>query len=212
MDAHYGLITSIQPHPSPSHKYKNLFLTSSLDWTVKLWNVHHLSEPIYEFYSPSCDYVSDVQWSPVHPAVFVTLTSTGKLNLWNLAKSVTEPVDSITVIAEEDANSLSGKLAATSIKTTLGGSHSSNPVALNKAMWAQDGLSLYVGDSAGVTHRIKLQQSFAIPSPAEESKLEMVLLAGSQANEAKETQKQADAKGEGAASYVEEDSLDHIDH
>ncbi len=102
MDAHYGLITSIEPHPSRSNKYKHLVLSSSLDWTVKLWDLKNFAQPLIEFFTPSYDYVCDVQWSPVHPAVFVTVTSGGRIALWNLSKSSTEPVDSINVVNDTE--------------------------------------------------------------------------------------------------------------
>ena len=30
------------------------------------------------------DYVYDVQWSPIHPALFASVDGMGKLDLWNL--------------------------------------------------------------------------------------------------------------------------------
>ena len=30
------------------------------------------------------DYIYDVQWSPIHPALFATVDGMGKLDLWNL--------------------------------------------------------------------------------------------------------------------------------
>lgn len=62
------------------------------------WTLSNLSTPIYEFFTPSYDYVCDTQWSPVNPAIFVTITSGGTLSLWNLAKSTMEPVDTFTVL------------------------------------------------------------------------------------------------------------------
>ena len=32
------------------------------------------------------DYIYDVQWSPIHPAVFAAVDGMGKLDLWNLNK------------------------------------------------------------------------------------------------------------------------------
>lgn len=40
-------------------------------------------QPLYSF-EDSGDYVYDVQWSPIHPAVFATVNGLGRLDLWNL--------------------------------------------------------------------------------------------------------------------------------
>ena len=38
------------------------------------------------------DYVLDVKWSPIHPAVFASIDSEGRLNLWNLNQDTESPV------------------------------------------------------------------------------------------------------------------------
>lgn len=55
-------MTALQPHPNRTNKYKNLVLTSSLDWSIKLWNLTNFSEPVFEFFTSSYEYVCDVQW------------------------------------------------------------------------------------------------------------------------------------------------------
>ncbi len=126
-----------------------------------------MSEPLFEFLSPTCDYVCDVQWSPVHPALFVTITSTGKVTLWNLSKSTTEPIDTISLFNSDDyGHNHSSKV----------GVKVSNPIALNKALWSKDGQQILIGDSAGVIHKIKVQSMYAVPSQGEENKFELVLL------------------------------------
>ena len=39
--------------------------------------------PLYSF-EDNGDYVYDVEWSPIHPALFATVDGTGRLDLWNL--------------------------------------------------------------------------------------------------------------------------------
>jgi dynein intermediate chain, cytosolic len=70
--------------------FSDLFLTSSVDWTVKLWRAKSKSSttvqnvaPIYSF-EEADDYVYDVKWHPQHPAVFGTVDGSGKFDLWNL--------------------------------------------------------------------------------------------------------------------------------
>lgn len=206
MEAHYGLITAIQQHPHSSNKYKNLVLTSSLDWTVKLWSLTDLTQPMYEFFSPTCDYVCDVQWSPAHPAVFITISSSGKLCLWNLCKSTTEPVDILSVLKDSEEINPNQSFSGSVITAAGGTTSSKNPqvavntytnkmvggqaVALNKAVWSKDGQFLLVGDSMGVLHRLKVHQSHIVPTMADENKLEMVLMTAVNRSEENDVKKE----------------------
>ena len=96
--AHKGLVSSIRPHCSPSKLYQSLLLTSSLDWTVKLWSLSSLAKPLFEFVTPAYDYVCDVQWSPDNSAIFSAITSSGRLILWNVAKSASPLLDEINIL------------------------------------------------------------------------------------------------------------------
>ncbi|TNN28504.1 Cytoplasmic dynein 1 intermediate chain 2 [Liparis tanakae] len=62
--------------------FSHLFVTSSFDWTVKLWSTKN-NKPLYSFEDNS-DYVYDVMWSPTHPALFACVDGVGHLDLWNL--------------------------------------------------------------------------------------------------------------------------------
>lgn len=88
-------------------------MTSSFDWTIKLWstklqNEQQLSVSVIllvavDFFHlllqyplqnktgfPLCslennsEYVYDVCWSPVHPAIFASADGEGKLDFWNI--------------------------------------------------------------------------------------------------------------------------------
>ncbi len=75
-------------------------------------------------FEPANDYVYDIRWSPVHPALFCTADGSGKLSIWNVNSADTEvPVAGIKV----------------------------SDRALNKVRWTLDGKRLIVGDSAGDT-------------------------------------------------------------
>ena len=72
--------------------FSDLFLTCSMDWTVKLWRARSVGEvstqpntvaPMYSF-DEADDYVYDVKWHPAHPAVFGTVDGSGKFDVWNL--------------------------------------------------------------------------------------------------------------------------------
>jgi WD40 repeat protein len=43
------------------------------------------NKPLYSF-EDNGDYVYDVAWSPIHPALFAAVDGTGRLDLWNLNK------------------------------------------------------------------------------------------------------------------------------
>ena len=42
-----------------------------------------LSKPLYSFENAT-DYVFDVKWSPIHPAVFASADAMGKVDIWNI--------------------------------------------------------------------------------------------------------------------------------
>jgi dynein intermediate chain len=72
-DCHFGMITSVSTKklkaPARSGIQKGflrgsggLFLTSGVDWTVKMWNPAYTDKPLLSLVSHSYDYMSDVQW------------------------------------------------------------------------------------------------------------------------------------------------------
>jgi dynein intermediate chain len=138
ISAHQGLITSIDMHPSRLPCYKNLFLTSSFDCSVKLWNLEVHDKPIVEINSSSFDYIVDVKWSPIGPSIFGMITSAGQLQIWDLSTSTTCPHDSIQLLhdtAGEEGNNR--KLEA-----------------LNKMKWSLDGRQIMVGGSRGAVFAV----------------------------------------------------------
>ncbi|CAO3609534.1 unnamed protein product [Cunninghamella blakesleeana] len=128
---HFGAITGLHFHPlSGPVDFSDLFLTSSVDWTVKLWRSKSVSKsstqqttisPLYSF-EHSDDYVYDVKWSPSHPALFGSVDGNGQFDLWNLNVNTEEPIVSTPVG--------SGK-------------------ALNKISWDKEGRKTAIGSSDG---------------------------------------------------------------
>jgi dynein intermediate chain, cytosolic len=90
---HSGPVMGLNFHPLIGPvDFSDLFLTCSVDWTVKLWRSKSLAKPststqtvspIYSF-DEADDYVYDVKWHPAHPAVFASVDGSGKFDLWNL--------------------------------------------------------------------------------------------------------------------------------
>ena len=167
-EGHYGPVTSLMFHPGHSHdglsgsdaamsddlgsladhsgRAKSLLLSSSVDWTVRLWShqprdgQHPLRE-VTSFRSAR-DYVYDVRWSPVNPGMFAYVDGSGWLHVWDVNVDMEEPV--------------------VKIQATDG-------CAAVKVRFAGDGKGLIVGDSMGVTHFFSL--NFAAPSPSSWLKL-----------------------------------------
>jgi dynein intermediate chain len=90
---HNGPVTGLHFHPLHGPiDFSDLFLTSSVDWTVKLWKSKSVAKPstsantvmpLYSF-EEADDYVYDVKWHPSHPALFGAVDGSGKFDLWNL--------------------------------------------------------------------------------------------------------------------------------
>lgn len=134
-DGHQGPITGISVNAVQGGiDFSHMFLTSSFDWTIKLWSLKD-TKPIYSF-EDNGDYVLDVKWSPVHPALFAAVDCSGRLDLWNLNQDTEVPAASVTV---------------------------EGMPALNKVSWTPSGLHVTVGDNLGRIHVYDVAENFAHP-------------------------------------------------
>ncbi|XP_075443413.1 cytoplasmic dynein 1 intermediate chain 1 isoform X4 [Ascaphus truei] len=146
-EGHMGPVTGINCHNAVGPiDFSHLFLTSSFDWTVKLWTTKH-NKPLYSF-EDNADYVSDVMWSPVHPALCACVDGMGRLDLWNLNNDTEVPTASTTI---EGAS------------------------ALNRVHWAQSGREVAVGDSDGRVWIYDVGE-FAVPHSDEWSRFARTLV------------------------------------
>nr|CAG4644687.1 EOG090X03UT [Leptodora kindtii] len=142
-EGHQGPIRGLDCHNSHGPiDFSHLFLTSSVDWTVKLWSMKE-NKPLYSF-EDNGDYVYDVAWSPIHPAVFATVDGMGRLDIWNLNQDTEVPVASVTV--------------------------EGNP-ALNRVKWTQSGMNVTVGDDNGKIWLFELGEHLAMPRADEWTRL-----------------------------------------
>ncbi|KAJ5073276.1 cytoplasmic dynein 1 intermediate chain-related [Anaeramoeba ignava] len=131
---HSGPITGIDFHNSAGNSsFLDLFVTSSMDWTVKLWSKNYQT-PLLSF-EESNEYVYDVQWSPIHPSLFASVDGAGYLFLWNPNINVEEPV----------------------IKTQV------SQHAINKLRFSTDGKKIITGDSDGVLTVLEINSDISIP-------------------------------------------------
>ncbi|KZW02880.1 dynein intermediate chain [Exidia glandulosa HHB12029] len=112
---HAGPVTGLHFHPLVgSIDFSDLFLTCSVDWTVKLWRSKSIAKPstalasvapLYSF-DEADDYVYDVKWHPAHPAIFGSVNGSGKFDLWNLNVDTEVPAVSTTVGTGKAINKL----------------------------------------------------------------------------------------------------------
>ncbi|XP_066977005.1 cytoplasmic dynein 1 intermediate chain-like isoform X26 [Macrobrachium rosenbergii] len=134
-EGHQGPVTGVSTHSTPGPiDFSHLFLTSSIDWTVKLWSVKE-TKPLYSF-EDNGDYVYDVAWSPIHPALFTSVDGTGRIDLWNLNQDTEVPTASTYV--------------------------EGNP-ALNRVSWTNSGTQITVGDDLGKIWIYDVGEQLAAP-------------------------------------------------
>ncbi|XP_007546528.1 cytoplasmic dynein 1 intermediate chain 2-like isoform X3 [Poecilia latipinna] len=134
-EGHHGPVTGIHCHTAAGPlDFSHLFVTSSFDWTVKLWSTKN-NKPLYSFEDNS-DYVYDVMWSPTHPALFACVDGIGHLDLWNLNNDTEVPTASVVVEGSP---------------------------ALNRVRWAHTGREIAVGDSDGRILVYEVGEQIAVP-------------------------------------------------
>ncbi|XP_076871317.1 cytoplasmic dynein 1 intermediate chain 2 isoform X2 [Brachyhypopomus gauderio] len=134
-EGHHGPVTGLSCHTATGPAdLSHLFVTSSFDWTVKLWSTRN-NNLLYSFEDNS-DYVYDVMWSPTHPALFACVDGAGHLDLWNLNNETEVPTATVTV--------------------------EGNP-ALNRVRWAGSGREVAVGDSEGRVHIYDVGEQIGVP-------------------------------------------------
>ncbi|KAL1243740.1 Cytoplasmic dynein 1 intermediate chain [Trichinella spiralis] len=146
-EGHFGPVVGIDSHSAVgSVDFSHLFLTSSFDWTVKLWNANE-SRPLCSFENNS-DYVFDVAWSPIHPALFACTDGEGRLDLWHLNRDTALPVACMQV---------------------------ENSPALNVLAWSKSGMQIVVGGDDGKTWVYDVNEQLACPTVNEWASLSATL-------------------------------------
>lgn len=121
-DEHEGPISSVSINNpnSECQALSGLVLSSSFDWTVKLWSANDGKESIRTF-EHSDDYVYDVSWNPSNPSVFATVNNEGSMDLFDLTRDMEKPTAHVKI----------------------------NSNSQNKCRWSGDGSMIVSGDSCG---------------------------------------------------------------
>ncbi|XP_067642053.1 cytoplasmic dynein 1 intermediate chain isoform X8 [Eurosta solidaginis] len=147
-EKHLGPVTGISTHYNQSSPdFGHLFLTSSIDWTIKLWSLKD-TKPLYSFEDNS-DYVMDVAWSPIHPALFAAVDGSGRLDLWNLNQDTEVPTASVLV---------------------------EGAPALNRVSWTPSGFHVTIGDDAGKLYVYDVTDHLAQPTRDDWSRFNATLI------------------------------------
>lgn len=104
---HAAPVMSLDFHPAKGQiDLGDLVLSSSVDWSVKLWKVRppaassttnvvgggasQVVEPLLDFARE--DLVYDARWSPVKPGVFALVDGAGSLEVWDVNVDIEVPV------------------------------------------------------------------------------------------------------------------------
>jgi dynein intermediate chain len=160
-EGHYGMVTSVATKSLKASARAGhskgflrgsggLFLSSGVDWTVKMWAPAYTDKPLLSLVSHSYDYMSDVQWSPAHPSLMATASSNGTVGLWNFALSLEEPITgSDGIVVEPDGGSGRG---------------------LNKLKWSSDGRRMLAA-SADRVHVLVLAEDVVRHKGDEDTKM-----------------------------------------
>ncbi|KAJ1958404.1 hypothetical protein GGI12_004744 [Dipsacomyces acuminosporus] len=156
--AHTAPINSISFHPPIASEFTDLFLTTSADWTTRLWRARPAAKPAstvptdikpLHVFDAFDDYVYDARWSPTHPAVFASVDGTGRLALWNLNQDIELPVQAVT---------------------------SSSGRALNKLAWDRHGRRIAAGGTDGTVYIYDVGDA-SVPRPDDHSRFSHVVSA-----------------------------------
>lgn len=141
---HQAPITSVDYNQVQGQiDFSHLFLSSSMDWTVKLWSTKEKTgKPLHSF-EDNFDYVYDARWSPINPALFATVDGQGRTDLWNLNNDTELPTASITT---------------------------ENNTALSKLIWTPSGNQIVTGDDQGKIYLYDVGEQLAQPKNDESLK------------------------------------------
>lgn len=135
-EGHQGPVTGVHSHSTiGAADFSSYFLSSSFDWTVKLWN--NKEKAAIHSFEDNSEYIYDARWSPIHPSLFATVDGSGRLDMWNLNFDTEAPAASTQV--------------------------GSGGVAVNKCRWHQSGVHIAMGDDEGGIHVYDVAETLATP-------------------------------------------------
>eukprot|EP00128_Syssomonas_multiformis_P012042 Colp12_sorted_trinity150504_noHs@2830 len=144
---HHAPLTGIDIHSaSGPMDFSDLVLTSSMDWSVKLWS--HKGKQALKSFEDFGDYVYAAKWSPTHPSVFATVDGRPALSIFNINQDT--EVAGATVMPESRA-------------------------ALNSLAWHSSGSSIAVGAADGRVYVYDLAEGLSSAGSGEWEGLQRTL-------------------------------------
>lgn len=146
-ELHCGPVTGLSCHAAPGPlDFSHVFASSSMDWSVKVCSSSARAVRPLSLERGS-EYVMDVAWSPLHPALLAAGDCSGRLDLWHVSAS-------------------DGHLPSASVSLRA---------AINRLAWTPSGQSLAAGDAAGTLHVFDLGERLAVPRADEWTRLARTL-------------------------------------
>jgi dynein intermediate chain len=154
--AHDAPISNLTVQPStactyaPPHLASTLLLSSSYDWTVKLWS-SPLTAPLATF-EGARDYVTDCAWHPINPALFVSADSTGCIDAWDLSNEWELPSYSFQIPIHKHGDTTDNLPiinSSTNATSTEASDRTHSHHAISRLRWNASGNWLAAGTSNG---------------------------------------------------------------
>lgn len=94
---HTGAVYGVKFSPF----WSDVFLSCSADWTVRIWN-HKDPHSLFSLHPTGlADSLNDICWSPNNSTVFSTVTGDGRVQVWDMATSMLDPVVSLSCREDE---------------------------------------------------------------------------------------------------------------
>ncbi|KAL8684585.1 MAG: hypothetical protein Q9218_008231, partial [Villophora microphyllina] len=188
--AHTAPVTSLDFHPARGAiDFGDLFLSTGLDWSIKLWKSRPASSASAaattssssanhsnaEIVSPLLDLaredvVYDAKWSPSKPGVFASVDGGGNLEVWDLTIDTEIPVARTT---PETSKQAQGGFGSAGLGMGM--------KSLNKVAWeaaGKEGKRIAVGGAAGVVTVFEVGSALAGESARTEEWTGMKRLVG----------------------------------
>ena len=93
----------------------------------------------------------DVQWSPIHPALFAAVDGTGRLDLWNLNNDTEVQIWTIFRLNARETHVLlpPNLHHFAPLQVPTASTHSESMTSLNRLRWTHSGHQIAVGDDDG---------------------------------------------------------------
>eukprot|EP00759_Apiculatamorpha_spiralis_P054521 PhF_6_TR6959/c0_g1_i2/m.10262/K10415/DYNC1I, DNCI; dynein intermediate chain, cytosolic len=161
VDGHNSPVTAVHCHPATSTddgEVSSLVVSSSLDWTCKLWYEERSQLTLLHTFNDYTEYVYDVKWSPTHSAILASADGNGIVSLWNLARQWNMPLGRYRAGHEDGV-------------TTTGAAGGGGGCAFNRLSWSMDGKILAAGDTNGGVCLLEVSAESASSTQEEQSRL-----------------------------------------